>query len=196
MSSSIVLAGIFVGGASRRMGGRPKGLLRVADGRTIVKRWRDVFDACGVESVLVGAHPAYTGEPMSTIADAADGAGPLAGLAALLDEGTGARAKAVIAVACDMPYLSAAHVGALLEAPPAVAVAPKRDGRWEPFFARYDAPRASPVVRARLAAGALSLCDLLDALGGEELVLGADAALVLRDWDAPSDVTDVTDVTG
>ncbi len=180
-----VVAGIFVGGASRRMGGRPKGLLRVPDGRTIVARWRDLFDECGVRCVLVGAHAAYAGYGMLTLSDASEDAGPLAGLAALLDH-----APTAITVACDMPYVSAAHVRALLSAPPATAVAPKRDGRWEPFFARYDAAGARAVVRTRLEARALSLCDLLDVLGAQELSMGADAALALRDWDAPSDITE------
>ena len=39
---------------------------------------------------------------------------------------------------------------ALLDAPPAIAVAPKREGRWEPFFARYDARLAGAVVRCLL----------------------------------------------
>lgn len=111
-----IVAGIFVGGASRRMGGRPKGLLRVADGRTIVARWRDTFDACGVSCVLVGAHPSYAGQGIETLSDAAGDAGPLGGLAALLD-----RASTALAVACDMPYPSTAHVRMLLDAPPAVA---------------------------------------------------------------------------
>jgi molybdopterin-guanine dinucleotide biosynthesis protein A len=180
-----VLAGIFVGGASRRMGGRPKGLLVGPDGRTLVARWRDVFAECGVPCMLVGAHPAYAGVGLSMLADVVPDAGPLGGLAALLE-----RSNAVtIAVAGDMPFVSAAHVRALLDAPPAIAVAAKREGRWEPFFARYDAPRASPVVRARLRAGAHSLQGLLDELGCAELDIGPDAGRMLDDWDTPADIT-------
>jgi molybdopterin-guanine dinucleotide biosynthesis protein A len=182
-----VLAGIFVGGASRRMGGAPKGLIAGPDGRTLVARWRDVFAECGVPCVLVGAHAAYAGEGLTMLADVTADAGPLAGLAALLEQSSGI----AIAVACDMPFVSAAHVRALLDAPPvaAVAVAPKREGRWEPFFARYDAPRASPVVRARLEAGARSLQGLLEALGCAELDLGPAGGRFLDDWDTPADIT-------
>lgn len=183
-ATSAVLAGIFVGGASRRMGGTPKGLLVGPDGQTLVARWRDVFAECGVPCVLVGAHPAYAGEGMTMLADVAADAGPLAGLAALLE-----RSAVALAVACDMPFVSAAHVRMLLDAPRAVAVAPKREGRWEPFFARYDATLARPVVQARLEAGAHSLQGLLDALGCVELELGADAGRFLDDWDTPADVT-------
>jgi molybdopterin-guanine dinucleotide biosynthesis protein A len=179
-----VSAGIFVGGASRRMGGAPKGLLAGPDGRTLVARWRDVFAACGVPCVLVGAHAVYAGEGMPMVADVVADAEPLAGLAALLESGSGT----ALAVACDMPFVSAAHLRALLDAPPAVAVAPKREGRWEPFFARYDVTRARPVVRARLEAGARSLQGLLDALGCVELELGPEGGRFLDDWDTPADI--------
>lgn len=167
------------------MGGAPKGLLAGPDGRTLVARWRDVFAECGVPCVLVGAHPAYADEGLTMLADVTVDAGPLAGLAALFE-----RSRTIaLAVACDMPFVSAAHVRMLLDAPPAIAVAPKREGRWEPFFARYDATRARPVVDARLEAGARSLQGLLDALGCAELELGPAGGRFLDDWDTPADVT-------
>jgi molybdopterin-guanine dinucleotide biosynthesis protein A len=86
----------------------------------------------------------------------------------------------------------------LARAPEAVAVAPRREGRWEPFFARYDAPLALPVARARADAGAdhasaasagsRSLQRLLDALAAVELPVTDDEARELRDWDTPEDV--------
>jgi molybdopterin-guanine dinucleotide biosynthesis protein A len=87
-----------------------------------------------------------------------------------------------------MPHVGDGLVRRLLGAPAAPAVAPRRDGRWEPFFARYDAPRALPVARAHANARRTSLQALLDALGATELALGPDEARELRDWDRASDI--------
>jgi molybdopterin-guanine dinucleotide biosynthesis protein A len=185
----LVLAGIFVGGASRRMGGVPKGLLPAPDksGETLVARTRRILEASGVGSVLVGAHEAYRDLGLEVVADAGEGAGPIGGLAALLDHAAKAGALA-IAVGCDMPYVSEGLVRALLSAPAAVAVAPKRGRLWEPFFARYDAEAARPIVRARLEARDRSLQSLLDALGARELALGEADRRLLADWDTPEAV--------
>jgi molybdenum cofactor guanylyltransferase len=186
MAREAVLAGIFVGGASRRMGGVPKGLLSApgGSGETVIARTRRVFAACGVPSVLVGVHEAYGDLGMEVLADAGLNAGPLGGLAALLERVEGGYA---VATACDMPFVTEPLVRRLLAAAPAIAVAPKRAGRWEPLFALYDAERARDVVRSRLAAGQLSLQGLLDALAAHELTLVEDEAAQLDDWDSPED---------
>ncbi len=78
------VAGIFVGGAGARMGGRAKGLLRAPDGRTIVERWCAVLEASGIRDiVLVGVRGAYVGIRLETIDDEPRGIGPLGGLIAL-----------------------------------------------------------------------------------------------------------------
>jgi molybdopterin-guanine dinucleotide biosynthesis protein A len=180
-----VLAGIFVGGAGERMGGAAKGLLRVR-GEPIVERLARTLRESGLEVVLVGERAEYTGTAIRTLADAPGGIGPLGGLRSLLAE---AQSGYAIAVACDMPYVSPELVARLASAEPAAAVAPRRDGRWEPLFARYLARDALPVVDARIARGARSLQALLDELGAVELPLG-DRAGELDDWDRPSDVDD------
>jgi molybdopterin-guanine dinucleotide biosynthesis protein A len=112
--------------------------------------------------------------------------GPLGGLVSLLSDAGDGQA---IALACDMPFFTRDLLGRLAtHAPSASAVAPRRDGAWEPFFARYDPPRALPAARARLARGALSLQGLLDDLRAEELPLGAGEPALLDDWDLPEDV--------
>src|SRR5579859_6249936 len=98
------------------MGGAPKGLLRApgGSGETLVERTHRVLAACGVRSVLVGANEAYRSLGIEMIPDLQTGAGPLGGLASLLDRAGSALA---IAVACDMPFISEALVGHLLAAP-------------------------------------------------------------------------------
>lgn len=180
-----LVAGIFVGGRGSRMGGQAKGLLVAPGGETIVARWRRMFDAVAVPAVLVGAHAAYAGVGLPLLEDAARGIGPLGGLLALLAHAGDGEA---IAVACDMPYVSEALVRRLVEAPDAAAVAPRRAGKWEPLFARYDAPVARAVAVANAQAGRASLQALLDALGADELALTDAEAFELGDWDTPEDV--------
>jgi molybdopterin-guanine dinucleotide biosynthesis protein A len=181
LSARPIVAGIFVGGSSRRMGGRAKGLLVGPSGETIVGRWRRVFEGLGIPVVLVGERPEYATVGVPVLPDRGAGAGPVAGLVALLAHAE----RHAIAVACDMPYVSAALVARLVSAPDAVAVAPRREGRWEPFFARYDAPRALAIAEGH---ASRSLQAVLDALGAVELALTDDEACELRDWDAPPDL--------
>ncbi len=178
MSERSLIAGIFIGGASSRMGGFPKGQLRSPDGATLIERTRDLLAAAGVDSVTVGGERA-------TLADEPPGVGPLGGLLALLRRAGDGHA---IAVACDMPFITGALVARLVSAPPAAAVAPRRGGRWEPLFARFDAPVALPIARSHLARGGRSLQGLMDALGAVALSLSADEETLLDDWDTPEDV--------
>lgn len=184
-SAAPVLGGLFVGGASRRMGGRPKGLLPGPSGESLVARWAGLFAAIEVPLVLVGEHEAYAGVGLPCLRDEGADLGPLGGLLALLARAGGGRA---VAVACDMPYVSEGLLRRLLSAPPAPAVAARRDARWEPFFARYDAARVLPVARARASRRERALQGLLDQVGATELPLSAAEARELRDWDTPQDV--------
>lgn len=177
-----VVAGIFVGGASSRMGGRPKGLLTTPEGITLVDRWRAMFEALGVEHVLVGKRAEYASIPLVTLEDDPPGVGPIGGLAALLAHAGEGRA---LVVACDMPFVTREDVEALLASEGPVALAARRDDRWEPLFARYDAPRALPVVRAHITAGRLGLQGLLTALGARPIAI---EPAHLADWDSPQDL--------
>src|SRR5512140_2393706 len=167
-----VLAGIFVGGASSRMGGRAKGLLPSPDGPPIVDRWRGLFQTLGIPCVLVGRRAEYAGVPLEVLDDAPAGIGPLGGLVALLAHARG-RARYALAVGCDMPLVSAELVGRILAAPDAAAVAPRVNERWEPMLARYDVARAHPIAQARARGDARgrSLQGLLDELAAAPLVL-------------------------
>lgn len=183
----ITIAGVFVGGASRRMGGRPKGLLPGRDGVTLVERWRAMLVGLGVAVVLVGEGDAYAGLGMPMLRDDPPGIGPLGGLVALLRH---AGPRPALALACDMPFVSRALVEKLLAAgTDAPIVAPRREGRWEPLCARYDARRVLPLAVARVASPDRSLQRLLDDAPAAELPLSEEEARELRDWDTPDDVT-------
>jgi molybdenum cofactor guanylyltransferase len=179
------LAGIFVGGRAARMGGVAKGLLESPSGETLVARWRRLFGELGAASVLVGCHEAYADLGIECIADDPPHIGPLGGLIALL---TRAGRGRVIAVACDMPFVSLELLGKLASHPSgAPVVAPRHDGLWEPLFARYDAPQVLAVARKNALAGERSLQRLLDELGAASLPITHHELDQLRDWDRPED---------
>ncbi len=191
---NVGLVGIFVGGKSTRMQGRPKGLL-VAPGSplTLVERLAALAQHTlpAARVVLVGRHPAYDGVVLPQLPDRGDaGAGPLAGLAALCHEAARLGTGEVLCLACDLPYIEAALLERLAcHAPDQPAVAARVDGRWQPFFARYRSDAATPVIAARLASRRLGLYGVLDELGAAALPIDEDEARQLCDWDTPQDVS-------
>lgn len=189
--SSATIAGVFVGGESRRMGS-PKGLL-TRDGRSLVTRWLALFEGLGVPCVLVGARPEYAHIPAVALADRPAGVGPVGGLAALLEHAAAGGFGHAVTVACDMPHLDEALLARLVAHGPAPAVAARRAGRWEPFFARYDVAALRPLIVARLAEGRHDLQGLLALAGTVELSLTDEESGRLRDWDTPADVAADTD---
>jgi molybdopterin-guanine dinucleotide biosynthesis protein A len=180
-----LFAGIFVGGRSSRMGGRPKGLLTAPGGRTIVDRWRALTESLGAHPVLVGAGAAYADVGIERIDDDPPGIGPLGGLIALLRRADGADA---LALACDMPFVSRALLARLVAGEPTAAIlAPRRGDRWEPLCARYSAA-VLPLASEQAATAGHSLQQLLDRAGAVALALSGDEDRELRDWDFPEDV--------
>jgi molybdopterin-guanine dinucleotide biosynthesis protein A len=171
------IAGIFVGGAGKRMGGC---------GGTIVERWLAVLRSVGVDRVvLVGRSQAYAPMGLETIDDAPSGVGPLGGLCALLQRAGDARA---LALACDMPFVTGPLIERLLAAPNAPIVAPRRGDLWEPLFAKYDPMLVLPLAVARVAATRYSLQGLLEEAGAVELPIHPGEADQLRDWDTIEDL--------
>jgi len=181
-----VWAGIFVGGAGARMGGIAKGLMPTADGTTVVERLRAILDRLELRVVLVGERKEYEPLGIEVVADQPPGVGPLGGLVGLLRR---AQDSPVLALACDMPFLSSAIVERLLaQSPQAPIIAPRRDGRWEPFCARYEPARVLPVAEAIATTSDRSLQRLLADVGAAELQLSSSESDELRDWDSPGDV--------
>jgi len=160
------LVGIFVGGASRRMGGAPKGMLRVPlegapAGRDepIVGRLVRIVRSLDLDVVLVGPGEAY---------DVID--------APRIDD-----------VARDLPRLSPSIVRRLATSEHETC-APKSDGVWQSLVSRWSAS-ALVLAERHLAERRLALHALLDALGAAELTLDPDERLALADWDSPADVS-------
>jgi molybdopterin-guanine dinucleotide biosynthesis protein A len=157
-----VAAAIIAGGRALRLGGVAKPFIEVG-GRTIAARQLEVLRPMFRRVVAVVAGGA-DGAPWSALgvevlADAADGGGPLAGVAAAL--AAVPPEDAVVCVAGDLPFLAPALLAAVRDrAPGADAVAPRAGGVPQPLCARYAA-RLAGEARARIASGRLALHDLL-----------------------------------
>jgi molybdopterin-guanine dinucleotide biosynthesis protein A len=180
------LAGIFVGGVGNRMGRLAKGLMRTAEGTTLIARWQVMLERLGVGVVLVGGHLDYARFGLEVIGDEPPGIGPLGGLVALLRRANNAP---TLALACDMPFVSGGLAERLLTSfPEAPILAPRREGRWEPLCARYDPARVLAGAIGQSRGGDHSLQRLLHDAGAVELALAADELGELDDWDTPEDV--------
>ena len=141
-------AAIMAGGKATRMGGRPKSFL-VVEGERIIDRQLAVLRPRHDEIFIIANDvPLYQPLGLPVHPDLVLDAGPLAGILAAV---VAARADRVIAIACDMPYLSAEAL-ALLEEGDEDVVIPVAGGRPEPLFARYGRACAA-AIRARLDRG-------------------------------------------
>jgi molybdopterin-guanine dinucleotide biosynthesis protein A len=184
--------GILVGGAAKRMGGVPKGMLKTAGGETVVDRLSNTVRAAFPRAniVLVGSAAGYQSCPLPRLEDDPPGIGPLGGLAALL-EAAAAEGADAIALAGDMPHVTTALLARLVaESAGADAVAPRPEGIWQPLCAWYRAAPALTVARLTISRGDRALHAVLDALGegARALPLEDSDALTLRDWDTPDAV--------
>ena len=176
--------GIFIGGAARRMGGFPKGRLPVAgSGQPIVLHLAALAQSLDLPVVLVGEHAAYHDLGLPFVPDQPAGIGPLGGLAALL---TAASGSEVIALACDMPFVSAQILTRLLAVDlreaDVVAVQTSPEAPLESFLARYRPTVLAPLTQA-IAHGERSLQRLLRSLRVVALPLSEAEQAVRKDWD-------------
>jgi molybdopterin-guanine dinucleotide biosynthesis protein A len=188
------VAAIFVGGQSKRMGGVPKGLLRApGTDEALVDRLVRIAGEARLAPVLLGDARAYVhvAQGVPRIDDDPSGIGPLGGLRAAFAHADG---RAVIALACDMPFVEATHLGTLLGArslaDPTDVVdvfAARRsvDAPLEPFLARYDSTRCLPILDGALAAGERSFQAFFARARVLPVTIEEGA---FRDWDAPADV--------
>ena len=182
--------GVFVGGKSVRMNGRPKGLLTAPDtGEAIVEKLARLGREVDCEVVLIGDASEYTDIAPSVLRlnDDIVGIGPLGGLLALLRY---AGSRGAIAVGCDMPFVTLDALHSLASHPAHAAIlAPQRNHGWEPLFARYDSPLVLPILEKALAENVRSFQEAFSRL--DVAVFEVDSA-ILVDWDEPGDVVGST----
>lgn len=150
---SAVVGAVIAGGRSVRYGA-PKALAEVAGAR-IVDRVLAALGEAVRESVLIANDPALAAEvALPARADAIEGLGALGGIHAALQWAAERGAPGILAVACDMPFLSAALLSRLLERaaaedPPDVVLPASRGPRGiEPLCAYYGVGCIAAIERA------------------------------------------------
>jgi len=155
---------LLAGGQSRRMG-RDKAQI-VVDGLPLLERTARIALAVCPSVIVVGrAQPGHWPLPqVSFLEDESPQQGPLGGLATALRHSGD---SAVLLLACDLPALTEAALGWLLQS--AQERQPLADGlvtvngeQREPLFALYT-PRCLTQIAVNMAAGRRSLQALLDA---------------------------------
>ena len=152
-----VAAAILAGGRGKRLGNQQKALVSVG-GTPIVARQLAVLAPLTSERIIVaGDTKPYEPFGARLVTDLHPGAGPLAGLESALAATT---ADALLVFACDLPFLDAALVTALRDAPAAEAVVARLDGKAQPLAARY-ARSILPRVQRRLSRDKLRMLDLV-----------------------------------
>ena len=111
-----IAGAILAGGKGSRMNGLAKGVLKTAEGVSIVEQLIAEFNKAGIEEVIILANNSelYQHCGREIIADLRSGVGPIAGIEAGLDYFAG-RCDAVLFIPCDMPHITAKQIVALKE---------------------------------------------------------------------------------
>ena len=183
-----VVAGVFVGGRATRFDGVPKGLLRCGpQATTLVQRAIGLCEQLGAQTLLVGSNAAYSELGVAMLQDWVPDAGPMGGLASLMNFANG---RAAIALACDMPYVPIELLCRMIEtyrSAEAAAVVPIRSTGLEPLCAIYSSVRVIGPITEALRQGHRSVRRLLGELHVVEVKLTAEQEWWLDDWDVPAD---------
>jgi molybdopterin-guanine dinucleotide biosynthesis protein A len=146
---------VLAGGAARRYGGRPKGLVELG-GRRILDRVVDaVRGVTGAPPLLVANAPDGPGwrPDLHTVPDVRPGCGSLGGIYTAVVSGAGP----VLCIAWDMPFVTPGLLRALVDGSAGYdAFLPESDGKRgvEPLCAVYG-PACAPAIERRLARGDL-----------------------------------------
>jgi molybdopterin-guanine dinucleotide biosynthesis protein A len=151
----MVRGAVLAGGAARRYGGRPKGLVELGGRRILDRVVEAVGSVIDEPPVLVANAPeGPTWRPdLRTIPDVRPDGGSLGGIYTAVVSGAGP----VLCVAWDMPFLTTGLLRALLEGSSGCdAFLPESDGRRgvEPLCAVYG-PACGPAIERQLARGDL-----------------------------------------
>jgi molybdopterin-guanine dinucleotide biosynthesis protein A len=147
--SAALLGVILAGGQSRRYG-MSKALATIGGERLVDRVRRALVTA--VPEVIVSANDPELGRAIGLpwYPDELPDAGGLGGIHATLGIAAARGASAILAVACDMPFLSPALLARLADASEADVVIPESDGRRgvEPLCARYGVACRGPIEAA------------------------------------------------
>ena len=139
------LIAILAGGRGSRLGGE-KASIDLAGAPLISRPLAAARSAAGELDVAVVAKPGTPLPPLdaTVIREPAEPTHPLCGIVAALRAGDG---RAVVAVACDMPFVTGELLRwlASLEDPLAV---PRAQGRLQPLLARYGPSLLEPLEAA------------------------------------------------
>jgi molybdenum cofactor guanylyltransferase len=170
-----ITAVIIAGGRASRFGGTDKSSLLVSGTRIIERQLAALAPIA--DEILIVSHDAarYAGLGIPVVGDVVAGAGPIGGIYTAL---VSARQPWVLALGCDMPFVSTALFEALTAAigDDVDAVVPRSRRGREPLCAIY-ARSAAPVFKRRLDEGARRLGDLVEDLRVREISADALAAL-------------------
>ena len=142
---------VLAGGAARRYGGLPKGLVSLGGQRILDRVVNAVAAATDQPPLLVANAPEAAGwrPELQTVPDLRPGCGSLGGILTAVAAGPGP----VLCVAWDMPFVTADLLWALVEGFPSYdAFLPESDGRRgvEPLCAVYG-PACQPAIERQLA---------------------------------------------
>jgi molybdopterin-guanine dinucleotide biosynthesis protein A len=164
MTTRGIVSGIILAGGKSTRFGRDKAS-EVLRGRSLLQRVADRLDGFVDEYVVVAAQgqelpSLFASRPIKSVEDLYPEAGPLGGLYTGLASMSGVRA---IAVACDMPLLKPALLGALLRFQSGHDAAVPLNGLPEPLCAVYGAA-CLPAVKAQLDAGQYKMTGFYDAV--------------------------------
>jgi molybdopterin-guanine dinucleotide biosynthesis protein A len=147
-------AAILTGGQGRRLGGVDKSSLHIG-AEPILDRQLAILRPLTPHVTIISAAD-----------DVVPGAGALGGLYSALVK---APTEQVLVIACDMPFISAPLLEAIVKAGEDVDVALPRDERGRhPLCASYHR-RVAPHLRRSIDAGALRIAGALDGLDVREL---------------------------
>jgi len=165
VSPDAVIGAVMAGGMNTRYGGL-KALEPVGE-RRIIDRAVSALKAVTPSVIMIANDPsAYVGVNLRTRPDLVPALGALGGIQTALAWAQQLGAHAILAVACDMPFLSSALLRALLrlaESTGAGVVAPESGGRRgiEPLCAYYDVS-CLPAIKRSLARNDLRMIGFHD----------------------------------
>jgi len=154
-------AAILAGGRASRLGGLDKSALLV-DGRSILERELAAVRALTTDICIVANDPTrFETVDLPVRGDLVPGAGTLGGLYTAV---AGSNAPFVLALACDMPFLTTAFLRHLVSRAAEADVVLPRDASGRHVLCGVFATHVAPHLRAAIEAGRLRVADALAAL--------------------------------